>query len=255
MSDQPLGRSAWQGEEYEPSAAHHRLADDWFLARHPPGPSEVVIDGGCGTGEFTARLAELVPDGSVIGVEPDRSMLEQAMTRSGPNLSFREGRLQELDAVCEAASADLVVSRAVFHWIALADYLPSYLAVRRVLRPGGWFHAESGGAGNVARVRALLDDIAAGHGLGAASVTFPDAGTVMEVLEQADLSIPEGGVTTVAQRRGFDHDQLLAFVRTQASVAYVPDAEPPIRDAFLGEVAERIDELRHHDGSFDQTFV
>ncbi|MDZ7678202.1 MAG: class I SAM-dependent methyltransferase [Acidimicrobiales bacterium] len=95
MSDQRPRRSSWQGEEYEPSAAHHRLADDWFLARHAPGPIDVVIDAGCGTGEFTTRLAGLVPDGAVIGVEPDRSMLEQAVPRSGPNGSFRDGSFDQ----------------------------------------------------------------------------------------------------------------------------------------------------------------
>jgi trans-aconitate methyltransferase len=249
------GQPAWEGRAYRPFAAHHRSYDDWFLARHAPDPGHDVVDAGCGTGEFTSRLAELVVEGSVVGIEPDPSMLAEAEARAGGNLRFRAGRLQELDAACGEASADLVVSRAVLHWVPLDDHPDCYAAVRRVLRPGGWFHAESGGHGNVRRVEALLDDIAAGHGIGPATVDFPDPGTVMELLEQAGFHIPEDGVTTAAQRRSFDREQLVGFLRTQAVLAYLPQAPPGTHEPFLAEVADRADELRRHDGTYDQTFV
>lgn len=247
--------SLWQGEAYAPQAAHHRAMDAWFLGRHAPGPADRVVDAGCGTGEFTLRLAELVPRGRVMGVEPDPSMLAVAEQHAHPRLEFVQGRLQELDHVCEPGSADLVVSRAVFHWIPLAEYQRCYEAIRRVLSPGGWCHAESGGAGNVNRVREVLDDIARGHGLPTAEVTFPDPGTVLELLEQAGFRVPNDGVITTAQRRPFDRDQLAGFVHTQAAMAYIGDAEPEQRDAFLTGVDRRIDELRRPDGTYDQTMV
>jgi hypothetical protein len=77
----------------------------------------------------------------------------------------------------------------------------------------------------------------------------------MELLERAGFSLGDESVTTVAQRRSFDREQLLGFVRTQASVAYVPGAPREVRDAFLAAVEARLDELRRHDGTFDQTFV
>ena len=245
----------WQGDDYSRHATHHRSFDDWFLETHRPRPDDVVVDAGCGTGEFTLRLAELVPDGRVIGVEPDPSMLAEAQAKAGAGIDFHQGRIQELDQLCGPGSADLVVSRAVFHWIPLDEYPGCYSAVHRVLRPGGWFHAESGGSGNVRRVEALLDDVAVGFGLAPAATTFPDAGTAMELLEEAGFEVGHGSVTTVAQRRPFDREQLLGFVRTQAAMAYVRDASPELRNAFLAEVDRRLDEVRRHDGSYDQTFV
>jgi trans-aconitate methyltransferase len=254
-SDATKDSSVWQGREYAPHAEHHRAHDDWFIARHPPSPSDVVLDAGCGTGEFTAHLGELVPTGRVIGVEPDSSMLEQARANTRPNVEFRAGRVQQLDEICDAASVDLVVSRAVFHWIPIAEYERCYTAILRVLKPNGWFHAESGGAGNVRRVVALMNEIATAQGLAPSGVAFPDAGTVMELLEQAGFVLDEGAVTTVAQRRRFDRQQLIGFVRTQAALAYVGGAEPDVRDTFVRSVEDRLDELRRHDGSYDQTFV
>ena len=51
--------------------------DEWFLARHRPRPSDVVVDLGCGSGEFSARLATLVPEGRVIGVDQIRRCWQQ----------------------------------------------------------------------------------------------------------------------------------------------------------------------------------
>lgn len=253
MSSDP---SRWQGEAYAAQAAsgHHRRFDDWFLDRLPPQPDDVVVDAGCGSGEFTALLAELVPEGRVIGVEPDASMLEVAQRHAHDRLEFRRGRVQDVDEVCELESADLVLSRAVFHWIPLEDYARCYEAVFRVLRPGGWFHAESGGAGNVARIGAVLGDVAAELGLQPAAVSFPHAGTALELLEEAGFEVPPGGATTVAQRRSFDREQLSAFLRTQAAVAHDAVADEQ-RDRFAERVMARADELRRADGSFDQTFV
>jgi trans-aconitate methyltransferase len=247
--------SVWEGRSYAPQASHHRSLDDWFLDRCRPAPDHVVVDAGCGTGEFTARIADLVPDGRAIGVDPDPSMLDGARVHVRPNLEFRAGSVQALDEVCELESADLVVSRAVLHWIAPEELPRCYAAIHGVLRPGGWMHTESAGTGNVRAVVALMDAVAAEHGLPSAQVWFSDAGATMELLERAGLELGEESVTTVAQRRAFDRDQLLGFVRTQASVAYVPGAEPAVRDAFLAGVEARLDELRRHDGTFDQTFV
>lgn len=255
------GAGRWEGQAYASHSAHHRAVDDSFVQRCPPEPADEVVDAGCGSGEFTVRLAGLVPDGRVVGVEPDPSMLASAREHAGSNVEFRQGTLQELDQVCVPASADLAVSRAAFHWVPWAEYPRCYEAILRVLKPGGWFHAESGGVGNLTRVGELLDDIAAGYGLGPGlavdgdSLTFPDTGLVLEALEEVGFSVPEGGVGTVAQRRSFDRDALLGFLRTQASAPYLAKASPEVGDAFLGEIETRADELRRHDGTYDQTFV
>jgi ubiquinone/menaquinone biosynthesis C-methylase UbiE len=245
----------WDGVRYSRQTTHHRAFDEWFLERHPPVPTDHVIDVGCGTGEFTAQLAEIASEGAVIGVDPDDSMLSSAAQHVRPNLEFRHGPAQQLDLICDPESADRVVSRATFHWIPFADYPRCYEAIRRVLRPGGWFHAESGGGGNVERVVRLMDDIASAHGLGAARATLPHPAAVFELLEQAGFAIPSEGVHTVAQRRAFDRHQLLGFIRTQAALAYVVHASDEVREVFVREVETRVNELRREDGSYDQTFV
>ena len=255
MTFHDSSRGVWEGEQYAAQAWHHRSFDDWFLDRHPPRPDDHVVDAGCGSGEFTARLARVVAEGEVIGVEPDPSMLAAARRHTAGNLEFRQGRLQELDHVCTPSRADLVVSRAVFHWIPITDYRRCYEAVFNVLTPGGWFHAESGGAGNVRQVADVLDEVALQVGLRPAAATFPDAGVAFDLLSQAGFEVPPSGVTTVAQRRPFDRDQLAGFLRTQASPAYLAGASEEARQAFVARMEERLETLRRDDGSYDQTFV
>ena len=249
---------SWAGEPYTAASAHHRTHDDWFLGRHAPGRDATVVDAGCGSGEFTTRLAGLVDGGHVVGVEPDASMLAAARRRGAgiDNLSFSPGRLQDLDVVCGEEAADLVVSRAVFHWVPLDEYEACYAAIRCVLRPGGWLHAESGAAGNIRRVTDLIDDTCTRLGLSTTAALWqPDPGTARELLERVGYDVDAGEVCSVAQRRRFDRGQLLAWLDTQVLIAYAAGLEAEERDALRAAVMGRIDELRHHDGSFDQIFV
>lgn len=249
---QPAG--AWSGGDYAQHAGHHRAFDDWFLQRRPPAGDDLVVDLGCGSGEFTARLAALVPDGRVVGVDRDPSMIEQARRHERPNLQFVEAPAERVDEVVEAGSADLVVSRAMLHWLPMSRYRRCFEGVLRVLRPGGWFHSESGGAGNVAAVTDLVERVADDLDL-QAPVSFPDAGVVFDLVEAAGFELPDEAVRTVAQRRAFTREQLVAFLRSQASVALTRRAPDRLHEQITTVMAAGVEDLRRHDGSYDQTFV
>lgn len=78
---------------------------------------------------------------------------------------------------------------------------------------------------------------------------------VLDLLEQARFEVPPSGVTTVAQRRAFDRDQFMGFVRTQAAMAYGIGSSDDLLPRFIAGVTDRLEELQRHDGSYDQTFV
>jgi SAM-dependent methyltransferase len=244
----------WHGDEYARHSGHHRAFDAWFLERHRPSGNDVVVDLGCGSGEFTAVLASMLPEGRVIGVDPDESMLTAAARHAEPNLEFRRGTAEELDEVVGPASVDLVVSRAVLHWLSLDRYLRCFEAVHTALRPGGVFHSESAGAGNVAAIVDLVDTIGSEHGLPVLDA-FPDPGQVLELLEMAGFEVGPDDVRTVAQRRAFTREEVVGVLRTQAAVALHRRAPAWEADRLVEEVVARVDRLRRHDGSFDQTFV
>ena len=252
---------AWDGTLYAANTAHHRAHDGPFLATTPLQPTDKVLDLGCGSGDLTATIALLVPHGHVVGVDAQASMLQEARRRAEPNQFFVEGALQALDDVLASPSHDgaydVVLSRAVLQWVPWADWPAVFRSAARLLRPGGWLRIECGGAGNVPKVREVLDAASAARGGPTGPWTFPDAGAALELLEQAGVDPYADGafVRTVAQRRAFDEASMLGWLRSQAFQAYEATMPAEARAGFREEVEARLDELRRSDGTLDQTFV
>src|SRR5690242_3707258 len=89
---------SWDGHAYAANTAHHRRYDDRFLATLPLSRGARVLDLGCGAGDLTATIAGLVPDGHVVGLEPQPTLVAEARARAGVNQSFVEAPAQSLGA-------------------------------------------------------------------------------------------------------------------------------------------------------------
>jgi ubiquinone/menaquinone biosynthesis C-methylase UbiE len=88
-----------------PEHRAHRAFDDAVLAGTDLRPGRDVLDIGCGVGDLTAHVADLVaPGGSVLGVDAAAGMIETASARTRPGLSFRRCAAQDLDSVAGPAS-------------------------------------------------------------------------------------------------------------------------------------------------------
>lgn len=240
----------WDGTLYAANTAHHRAHDADFLASTPLRATDRVLDLGCGSGDLTATVATLVPDGHVVGVDAQPSMLAEARRRAHANQSFVEAPVQCLDGAVKGPF-DVVLSRACLHWVPRADWPGVLASIARLVRPGGWVRIECGGAGNVPRTQAVLDAVSSARGGPTAPWTFLDAGEALELLEGARLDAAADGafVRTVGQRRPFDEASIVGWLRSQAYQAYGFDD-----DAIAAAEAD-LDALRRPDGTFDQTYV
>ncbi len=251
-------RPRWDASLYADNTSHHRRFDDAVLDGIDVPVDARVLDLGCGVGDFTCRLAGLVPDGTVLGVDAAPDMVRVAASRCDrPNVDFLAASAQQVQTVAAESSYDAVVSVATLHWIPAADH-PGVLAqIRRILRPGGLFRAEFGGAGQISAARALLDEEARAAGGTSAPWYFPDADSYRDLLESAGLSTQDGWVRLVRQRRSVpDADALLGWLRSQVLVGYDPVVPEDARDAFQRRAELRaVAELRRVDGSFDQDYV
>ena len=125
------------------------------LARVPLRGDEHVLDAGCGTGRLTRELLEALPDGQVTGVDISANMLRAAEEHLAPEFGkrvrFVHADMQHLDL---APEYDIIFSTAAFHWVKDHDQL--FAGLYRALRPGGWLHAQCGGAGNLDRLNARI---------------------------------------------------------------------------------------------------
>jgi len=84
-----------------------------------PQAGDAILDLGCGTGELSAYLAELVgPEGKVVAVDPDKERLLLAQQSFGEvkNLSFVEGSASNFPGI-GSESYNIIFSSHVIHWI------------------------------------------------------------------------------------------------------------------------------------------
>jgi SAM-dependent methyltransferase len=98
-----------------------------------------VLDAGCGTGEISARIADLLPTATILGVDVVDDHLARARLKcaaAGPRARFENRSIFDLGL--PEAAFDLVVCRHVLQAIPHAERAVAELA--RVTRRGGWIH-------------------------------------------------------------------------------------------------------------------
>lgn len=122
-------------------------------------PGNRVLDVGCGPGNLTAHIAEIAgKDGSVVGIDPSEERIAIAieLEKSTPNLSFFEGRAEDLSRFL-SASIDVVFVNSTFHWV--QDQPAALREFARVLKSGGRLGISGGSGDYVAAHEKIKADV------------------------------------------------------------------------------------------------
>ncbi|KQC16415.1 MAG: SAM-dependent methyltransferase [Methanosaeta sp. SDB] len=149
---------SWRPEKYERSSSAQKLWAEELIRKIEIDGSERVLDIGCGDGRITAGIAALLSEGSVLGFDSSKDMVQFAKERFPPqihkNLRFVEADARDLSFEEEF---DIVVSFAALHWI--EDHGPVLRGIRRALKPGGRIFLQFGGRGNAAAPLKIADEM------------------------------------------------------------------------------------------------
>jgi trans-aconitate methyltransferase len=138
--------------KYQKASAHQQ---DWglrMISELSLSGNERILDLGCGDGRLTKRLAELTPNGSVLGLDSSSQMIEAAKALERGNLSFICKDVCEMDYECEF---DLIYSNAALHWV--KDHMGLLASCRKALNSGGLIRWSFGGEGNTKNLVAALN--------------------------------------------------------------------------------------------------
>jgi ubiquinone/menaquinone biosynthesis C-methylase UbiE len=114
---------------------HHSDITDQTLALMDLQPQDRVLDLGCGTGWASRRLARMVPEGEIVGIDVADEMLRRAEQASSgiPNVRYLWGSAEKIPAADN--SFDKVLSVESFYYY--ADQGKALDELRRVMAPGG----------------------------------------------------------------------------------------------------------------------
>ncbi len=139
---------AWSGPLFDLFVKYRDLTTDGLGAHgevamqsNPPRPGDRVLDIGCGFGDTTQRLAEVVgPEGSALGVDVSEPFIETAQQEAeeaeAENVEFRIADVQTLELPREF---DYAFSRMGIMFF--ANPVAALRNVRAALVPGGRFTA------------------------------------------------------------------------------------------------------------------
>ncbi len=120
----------WSPDEYEKFKRERFAPFDDLIGYIEVRPGMSVIDLGCGTGELTNRLAKLLPESDVLGIDSSEEMLSRAKTLTRAGLRFENSSIESA-----AAEWDLVFSHAAIQWV--DDHTRLIPRLLNLVRPGG----------------------------------------------------------------------------------------------------------------------
>jgi trans-aconitate 2-methyltransferase len=233
----------WDAPTYDRSSEPQQAwALDVIARLEGIAPDSVVLDIGCGTGRVTEALPPLVSRGRVLAIDASADMVALARERLGERVEVWCEDVRDLRL---PRPVDVIVSTAVLHWVPDHDRLWRRLA--GALRPGGRLEVQCGGAGNLARVREVIDRVARD--------AFPE----LVGFEPWHFATPlhterrlrAAGFTAIRcwlQRRDTQPRAIGEFVRTSVLPAHLARLAPSRREAFaaavLAEVRPPLDYVR-----------
>ncbi len=246
----------WDGRDYERHSPHQREWGGRLIGELTLRGDERILDLGCGDGSLTRRLAELVPQGSVLGIDAAPEMLEAARDKCAPNMAVRHLDINEL---AFAPEFDVVFSNASLHWV--HDHAALLRNIHRALRPGGIMRVQFGGAGNCPNLLACLRRQMAAPPFPEAFADFrwpwyfPALPAYEELLQRSGFAEWRAW-TELKDQRFPSAEAIVGWIDNPCLIPFVQALPADLRTPFRDGVVEAmLTRTRRRDGTYAEPFV
>jgi len=148
----------WNAKEYSNFSAEQQKWAEELLSKLALKGNERVLDIGCGDGKITAGIAQLLPEGSVLGIDNSKEMIrfakENFPLEQFTNLTFE---VEDTRTLSYNNESDVFFSNAALHWV--IDHLPVLQGIQKSLKPTGKLLIQMGGKGNAANILKIIEKI------------------------------------------------------------------------------------------------
>ena len=146
-----IKKDLWNGKQYKENSSPQELSATNIIRSIGFKGNECVLDIGCGDGKITRQLSLLLPQGKVIGLDPSKSMINEANKHISNfnNMEFSIGNAENFKI---EESFDYIFSFHTLHWV--KEKMRVFKTIYNHLRPNGkMFFITSGRENqNIARV-------------------------------------------------------------------------------------------------------
>jgi trans-aconitate methyltransferase len=245
----------FDGKKYAQASAHQKEWGTKLIAELDLQGTERVLDLGCGDGAVSARIADLVPHGEVVGIDASRGMIEAAGSKGRKNLLFL---LMDINDLSYVAQFDVVFSNATLHWI--KDHKRLLRNAGRALREGGRLRFNFAGQGNCAHFFSVIREAMSLDEFAAHFAGF-DWPWYMPSVEEYSALMDGSGLDSRrvwgenADRYFQDAPEMIKWIDQPSLVpflAHVPDGMKPRFREYV--IKKMIAETQQDDGRCFETF-
>jgi trans-aconitate methyltransferase len=248
-------RHEFDGKKYENASAHQKEWGSKLVEELNLQGTERVLDLGCGDGMLTAKLAELVPKGEVVGIDASKGMIDTAQPRARQNLRFL---LMDINELSFSEEFDVVFSNATLNWV--KDHRRLCANVHRALRVGGRIRFNFAGDGNcssfikVIREAMSRDEFAAHFSAFEWPWYMPPVAEYSTLIESTSLrSVRVWGEN--ADRFFPDEETMIRWIDQPSLVPFLVCVAAGAKESFRSFVVRRmVEETRQEDGRCFETF-
>lgn len=250
-----MGTYEFDGEKYKKASKHQKEWGNGLIAQMHLTGGEKILDLGCGDGALTEKLADLVFEGDVLGIDASEGMIQTAKTLERANLKFVRMDINAMDFRDEF---HIIYSNAALHWV--KDHVSLLKNSLRALKPGGSIYWNFAGNGTCAAFNSVMREMIAEPEY---EPYFPNFQWpwVMLTAEQYKRMAQEAGfvqiqITEENKDRYFANaDELIQWIDQPSIVPFIQEVPSEKKEAFRRETVEKmVARTRQADGTCFETF-
>lgn len=245
----------FDGKKYEKAAKHQKEWGNSLISELSLAGNEAVLDLGCGDGGLTEQLAELVPDGKILGIDASVGMIETAQNRVKSNLSFMQMDINKIDFDNEF---DVIFSNAALHWV--IDHKKLLNNTLKALKDNGIILWDFAGDGNCSNFYAVIREIMQKEEYRQYFTDFewpwymPEKNEYEKLI--ADIGFTSYSITEVNKDRYFSNaDEMIKWIDQPSIVPFIKNIPDELKEAFRKEVIDlMLERTLQEDGTCFETF-